>query len=126
MRVADIMSTQIRSARPRDTVAELRQKLLYHKIHALPVIDRNGTPFGIVTATDLLNDCSPENPVAEVMTSQVHTVPADTDIRVAAHLMRVHHLHHLLIVDQEGKVSGVLSSFDLLGVIEDLPAPART
>ncbi len=125
MRVADIMSTQIRAARPRDTVAELRLRLLTRRIHALPVIDRHGAPLGIVTATDLLTDCSPENPVTEVMTSQVLTVPPATEVQVAARLMRVHHIHHLLVADAEGQVAGVLSSFDLLGVLEGSETPVE-
>ncbi len=119
MRVTELMSTDIRAARPRETVAELRLRLLRHRIHALPVIDEGGAPMGIVTATDLLTDCSPENPVTEVMTWQVHTVPLDTDVRVAARLMRTHHLHHLLIADQEGQVAGLLSSFDVLRLVEE-------
>ncbi|HXX31618.1 MAG TPA: CBS domain-containing protein [Myxococcaceae bacterium] len=52
--------------------------------------------------------------VHEVMTSPVHSVGATTSLADASETMRVHRVHHLLVVDGR-RVLGVLSARDLLG-----------
>src|SRR3712207_3908588 len=55
-------------------------------------------------------------PIGGVMTSEVYTIPQYNDIHHTARLMRNHKIHH--VVTQEKKVVGVLSSFDLLKLVE--------
>ena len=51
------------------------------------------------------------------MTEKVYTIPEYEDVSVAARMMRNHKIHHL-IVTQEQKVIGIISSYDLLKLIE--------
>ncbi len=51
------------------------------------------------------------------MTEKVYTIPMYNDIHHAARLMRNHHVHHV-VVTNEKKVVGMLSSFDLLKLVE--------
>jgi len=52
------------------------------------------------------------------MTAKVHTVARNSSVAVAARMMRNHKIHHLVVTDKK-KVVGVISSFDLLRLIED-------
>ena len=52
------------------------------------------------------------------MSKKVFTVPEYEDASVAARVMRNHHIHHL-VVTHEQKVVGILSTFDLLQLVED-------
>jgi predicted transcriptional regulator len=52
------------------------------------------------------------------MSKEVLTIPKYSGIHIAARVMRNHHIHHL-IVTHEKKIVGVLSSFDLLTLVED-------
>lgn len=51
--------------------------------------------------------------VAEVMSAPVKTVPLKTSARAAAEMMRANDLLHLVVVDERGRVAGVLSDRDL-------------
>jgi CBS domain-containing protein len=52
-----------------------------------------------------------------VMTEGVYTVPKYDDVSIAARVMRNHKIHRV-VVTHEKKVVGVLSSFDLLKLVE--------
>lgn len=52
--------------------------------------------------------------VAEVMTSEVTTVPSTMPADEAWELMKHHGIHHLVVVDQ-GRVAGILSARDAGG-----------
>ena len=51
------------------------------------------------------------------MTKDVRTIPAYNDVSAAARMMRRHKVHHA-VVTHEKKVVGMLSSFDLLKLVE--------
>jgi CBS domain-containing protein len=51
------------------------------------------------------------------MTEDVRTVPAYNDASVAARIMRKNKIHHV-VVTHEKKVVGIISSFDLLKLVE--------
>ena len=51
------------------------------------------------------------------MTEKVYTVPKYDDVSTAARVMRNHHIHRV-VVTHEQAVVGVLSSFDLLKLVE--------
>ncbi len=54
--------------------------------------------------------------VADVMTAPVRTISADDTAPFAWEQMRVYGVRHLVVVDAEGRLSGVLSASDLGGV----------
>jgi len=56
-------------------------------------------------------------PVSRIMTSPLHTLEPGAEVAVAARLMREHGHHHVVILDQ-GRIVGIVSSLDLLRVIE--------
>ena len=94
------------------------------KRHSVLVLDGEGALAGIVTTTDLLDHVSDAAPVSSVMAKKVHTVPLYADVSLAARTMRNHHIHHLVVV-HEKKIVGVLSSFDVLKVVEDKHATKK-
>lgn len=52
------------------------------------------------------------------MSDKVYTIPQYNDVHQAARLMRNHHIHHV-VVTHEKVVVGIISSFDLLELVED-------
>ncbi len=61
--------------------------------------------------------------VADFMTRDVVSVPEETPVAEVARLLREHQIHRVWVVN-EGRVSGVVSTFDLLPVIEELAGSA--
>ena len=52
--VADVMSTNVISARPQDSFAHLTTLLRGAAIRAVPVVDDDGTLLGVVSEADLM------------------------------------------------------------------------
>ena len=87
-------------------------------ILAVPVVRPEGEAVGIVTATDLIDDLKDRAPVSLIMTERVYKVPAYNDVAVAARVMLKHRIHHAVVTHVQ-KVVGIISSFDLLRLVED-------
>lgn len=118
IKISDLMAKQVITAQPHHSVDHLRSLMDRNKIHAVPIVGTAGEPLGIVSAVDLAEDVTPSTPANHVMSSPVHVVPAYNDIHVAARVMRKNHVHHL-VVTHEKSVVGIISSFDLLRLVED-------
>ena len=100
-----------------ESVGAARRLMETHDISALPVVDGSGELVGIVTTTDLMIDYDDVLPVSRIMTSPIHTLQPQADISEAAHLMRKHGHHHLVILDHD-RIIGIISSLDLLRLLE--------
>jgi CBS domain-containing protein len=59
----------------------------------------------------------PTDAVRHYMTADPVTVPTDTSIRVLARLMIDAHIHRVIVVDEQAKPLGIVSSSDLLGAL---------
>lgn len=118
VKVDHLMAASVMSITAHTTVERARELMKEHRVHALPVVDPEGRPAGIVSSADLLGELSAGKPVGQLMTRKVFTVPRYEDPAIAARIMRNHRIHHLIVTD-EGRVVGILSSLDLLALIEE-------
>lgn len=118
VKIADLMTSNVLTATRHQTVGHVRTLMASHGIHALPVVDSDKMPVGVVTTSDLMSDVSPTSRVGTVMSKQVVTIPAYSQPRIAARTMRNKGFHHL-VVTHEKKIVGILSTFDLLRLLED-------
>ena len=67
---------------------------------------------------DFLDSVGNDTLVSEIMTEKVYNVSQYDDAHMAARVMRNHDIHHV-VVTHEKKVAGILSSFDLLRLVEE-------
>ena len=118
VKVRDLMVENVITARPHQTVNHVRSVLERNHIHALPVVDSEGTAVGIVSASDLVADVKGGSPISSVMSEKVYVVAEYDGVHVAARIMRNHDIHRV-VVTREQKVVGILSAFDLLKLVED-------
>ena len=115
--VHDLMTESVVTTDRNASIEEVRRLMEEHGVGAIPVVDQAGQPVGIVSSTDLLRDVDPGSPVEMVMTDGVYTVPKYDDVSIAARVMRNHKIHRV-VVTHEKKAVGVLSSFNLLKLVE--------
>jgi len=118
VKIKDLMVEQVITAQPHHSVEHVRGLMERNHISAVPVVGPEGEAVGIVSATDLIADPKAGTPVSQIMTERVYTVPAYNDAHVAARVMRNHKIHHV-VVTHEKEVVGIISSFDLLQLVED-------
>ena len=117
VKIEELMSRSVITAQPHQSVEHVRQMLDKNSISAVPVVDSDGHPVGIISTTDLVHDLKPGSPISQVMTEKVYTVPQYDDTSIAARVMR-NHMIHRVVVTHEQKVVGMLSAFDLLKLVE--------
>ena len=118
VKVKDLMREQVVTAQPHHTAEHIRALIERNHISAVPIVDPEGHPVGIVSATDLVGEVKAGTPASSIMTEKVYTIPAYEDVHVAARMMRNHEIHRV-VVTHEQSIVGILSAFDLLKLVED-------
>ncbi len=117
VKIHELMSKSVVTAQPHQTVATIKEKMSQHKINSVPVVSTEGVPIGVVSISDIVAVEKAGVPISNIMTDKVYTVPAYDDVSVAARIMRNHKIHHLMVTDEK-KLIGIISSFDLLKLVE--------
>jgi CBS domain-containing protein len=117
VKISELMAKRVITAAPHHTVEHVRGMMERNRIHAIPIVGTNGEPVGIVTTADLTRRVKDQSPVSRIMSDNVTVVPAYNDATVAARIMRKRKIHHV-VVTHEKQVIGIISSFDLLKLVE--------
>jgi len=109
------------------TVADAIRKMLDFHVGAVAIVDSERRVAGIFTERDVLRKFSlsgrdpAQTPVRELMTTPVELATAQTGPGEALVTMVERHFRHLPVVDNNGKLLGVLSIRNVLEWrIEDL------
>ncbi|MFB6613049.1 CBS domain-containing protein [Streptomyces sp. NPDC056367] len=116
--VAELMTPTAITVRPATAFKEIARLLREFDITAVPVVDETGRPVGVVSEADLLRRrTAGASPTAgDLMTSPAVTARPDWSVVRAARVMQRHGVKRLPVVDEDGRVSGVLSRSDLIGL----------
>ena len=142
--VAEVMTRDLIMVEPQTPIKEAIKLIAQHRISGLPVVDEAGKLVGIISETDLLwqeTGIEPpvyimfldsviylENPtrydrelhkalgqtVGDVMSDEPSTVKPDQPLRKAARLMQEKSIRRLPVVDDSGKVIGILTPGDIV------------
>jgi CBS domain-containing protein len=94
-------------------VVALTRLLLERGISGAPVVDERGHPIGVVSKTDLVGRLEEDTIVADVMMPVAFTLRAVDTLERAAQLMAAEHVHRIPIIDDDGRVCGILTTFDV-------------
>ena len=129
--LADIMNRSVQHVAPDCTLTEAAQQMSQARISSLLVMENN-LPIGIITERDMLrwldSGVSGTLPVTEIMSAPVITVTSNTDFGTAYSLALAQHIRHLVVVDDQEHVLGLVTetdfrhhlSNDILQVFDDL------
>lgn len=147
---ASIMTTNVISARPDDTVAKVARLLAANHISAVPVCDADGKLVGMLSEGDLMRPFSTETEVRrawwlrmlaegtelapefleyvredrrrakDLMSTQVVSVAEQTSAREVADLMMMHRIKRVPVL-RDGKVVGIVARADLVRAIAQTP-----
>lgn len=138
MKVADIMTKRVVSVHPGDTVERVAEKITERHISGVFVTE-DGKLLGQISHRDVLERVFPTYQefyddlahghdfeaiqtrarqvarltASEVMTTDVPTVDPDTHVMKVAAWMLLRDLHRLAVVDELGKLVGVISRGDV-------------
>lgn len=135
-KVHDVMTTKVVTVTPDTDFKTIATLLDRHRVNLLPVLDEERRVVGVVSEADLLTKAewqgrktpgrferwlvedelrrASASVASEMMTRDVATTKPDVSITRAAHDMQVPHLKALPVVDDDGRLVGIVSRADLL------------
>ncbi|MEY4674481.1 MAG: hypothetical protein RL148_2265 [Planctomycetota bacterium] len=120
MKVKDVMTRQPHTCRPEDTLAVAAQLMWEHDCGCVPVVDEHHHVVGIVTDRDACMASYTkglrldEIPVRAAMAKHVFTCGEDETTVSAKAQLQAHQVRRLPVVDETGRLTGILSVNDLL------------
>ena len=137
--VADVMTSRVHVASPLTPFKLLVRLIEENRISAVPIVDNHGVPVGVVSESDLLLKerrqelesetgplhawrHRPERAKAggvlakDLMTAPAITVSTGAFITEAAKVMHERNVRRLVVVDDRGRIAGIVSRSDLLQV----------
>ena len=137
--VLDVMTCRVHVASPLTPFKVLVRLIEENRISAIPIVDQQGVPIGLVSESDLLLKerqqelDSKQNLVhplkrrhdrakaagvlaSELMTSPPITIECDAPLSEAARRMQDRNVRRLIVVDERGRIAGIVSRSDLLQV----------
>jgi len=142
--VADVMTRDVAQVQPNTPVSEIVTLLIDRALRAVPVVDTDRRVVGIITDGDLLTrdvmDLSVEvqralplmeraaqietladqpHRATDLMTPNPITLPTTTPLAQAAAVMADRKLKRMPVVDDQGRLVGMVSRYDLLKTVAE-------
>ena len=117
-KVHEAMTDRPRAVTPETTVSEAEQLMKSDDIGSLPILEGEQLT-GMVTDRDIVIRAIAEGkdprgmPVREVASRELVTVNADEDLSSALHLMASQQVRRLPVVDDDGRLVGILAQADV-------------
>ncbi len=118
MLISEIMTREIESIGPDDTLQEAATRMKQFGIGPLPVCE-NQSVVGMVTDRDItlravaLGLDPVTTTVRDVMSDEIVCCFEDQDVDVAAHLMQSKQIRRVLVLDRDKKLVGIITLADL-------------
>lgn len=128
LKVKEIMTENVITVNPGEEVVFAFEKLMKHKVSALPVIDDEKL-VGIVTASDLGHNLILDNyelgtTVEKVMVTDVACVEPEDSLDYAVDKMHKHGTEggiiNQLVVLNKGKITGIISDGDIIKALKTI------
>lgn len=119
MKVADVMSSPACTCSAEDPLARAAQIMWERDCGAVPVVDKQGRAIAVVTDRDICmaaftqGRLVSELRVDQAMSKLVYTCHPEDRLSTAERTMRVHQVRRLPVVDDAGRLLGVLSINDV-------------
>ena len=133
------MTRRVHVASPLTPFKLLVRLIEENRVSAIPIVDSQGVPVGLVSEADLLlkqrrvefaekrdlvHPIKRHQAIAkavalvasDLMSSPPITIPSDASLSEAARVMQERNVRRLIVVDERGKIAGVVSRSDILQI----------
>lgn len=145
--VKDVMSREVVTAHPDDSIREALQLIQENRVTSLPALDHHDRCVGVLSLSDLidhtqdietgmrqmtdgqaaslvwlLESCADhfgDQTVGDVMSTDVISVTPEELLVDAAREMVRSRIHHLPVVDGNKRLAGILSTMDILAAFAE-------
>jgi CBS domain-containing membrane protein len=138
IRASEIMSNPVIAVEFGSPLEEVWELLQRHNIRGMPVVDRGKNLLGMVTVSDFVRhaehfdhptlaerlahlrrptpslESNKPEVAGQIMTAPVISVGVEVPVSEAVSVFSRHKIHHLPVVDEKGKVRGMLTREDVM------------
>lgn len=130
--VKDWMQADVIVAPPDMAMLKAHKMMREKNIRRLPIVKKNGKLVGIVTRSDVrqaqpsdattlnvweMNYLLSQLTLKEIMTKDPVTIGAEDSVKTAATLMHNHKIGALPVVDDQGRVVGIITESDIFRIL---------
>ena len=99
---------------PESSVREALDMMAHYRISGVPIVSEGGYLVGILTNRDLRFETRYDRPIADVMTKErLVTAPVGTTLEQAKAILGQHKIEKLPLVDEHGRLSGLITIKDI-------------
>ena len=121
MQLGEQFAKDLVTSGPDDSLTSVARLMEEHNVGTV-VIVQNQKPIGIVTDRDLAlalgaREFPPQTPAGQVMTAPVTTIDQHKEVAEATWYMLGYEVRRLPIVDEKGRVVGMVTLDDLLRLL---------
>jgi CBS domain-containing protein len=126
VRVRDYMVLSVEHLDADDTVGHGVDIVTHSRHHGLPVTDHDGRLIGFVSTKELLRNAGePNRRIKEIIRTGTYTATPDMGIDDVARIMFRFGLRDLPIIDEQGKLCGIISNLDIVRSHFERASPAK-
>ena len=135
MKVKELMTSDVKCCDLNTNLAAAARIMWEEDCGAIPVTDGRGKVVGLITDRDICiagatrSRTEGEIPVQEVISKSLFSCAPGDDVRGALETMRVQKVRRLPVVDQAGRLMGIVSLHDIAlhaGSNKNADVPAET
>lgn len=125
MRVKDVMTATPICCSPDESIERVAELMREHDCGVIPLC-ADGELAGIVTDRDIVcravagGKLATTRPVRDIMSVPVFTVHEDVDVQSAIDTMEARQVRRLPVVDDKGRVSGIVAPSDLAPIFASM------
>jgi CBS domain-containing protein len=132
----EIMTEGVASVESGQTVRDAARLMSEHDVGFIPVCQTDESVIGTLTDRDIVirviaQDLPLDTKVEDVMSTELVTCHVSDDVSVAEERMQSHQVNRILVMDDDGKLAGVISLANLAAHqdeerVGETPAEIRT
>ncbi|MBD0360426.1 MAG: CBS domain-containing protein [Nitrososphaeraceae archaeon] len=123
MPVSSIMTPDVKTATADETIQTVCKSMYENDIGSIVVVKRTIegiNPIGIITERDIVRQIGftdlfvVQAPIRQIMSTPLVTIGANSLVRDAIEIMQVKNIRRLPVIDNKGKMVGILTQKDVL------------
>ena len=129
LKVSEVMTRTPTFFRTNETIAQAIAKMVQHRFNSYPVLDEKDTLLGVINQSEVYDalrdgEITRESTVDKLRPASIPTVRPDTLITDCIDTLMRTGRNRCLIVDEAGKLQGVLTTLDMIARREGVTGPA--
>jgi CBS domain-containing protein len=120
MNAGELMTTDVITCGPGESIAEVIERFECYHIAGMPVVKDDGELLGVISESDIL-DAERDDKVRDYMSSPAVSVEEDMPVEEVATIFRSKKVNRLPVVS-EGRLIGIVTRDDLISYLANILA----